>query len=73
MGLIRRTHELRYVLKDKDTGDVYFVVVFTLLLKEDVEKEETEESERKADKAGSDSHSRRDGSKEFQPSADDLD
>lgn len=28
---------LRYVLKNKDTGDVYFVVVFTLVPREDVE------------------------------------
>lgn len=32
----------RYVLKNKDTGDVLFVVVFTLLHREDVEKEEAE-------------------------------
>ena len=38
----RRTHDLRYVLKNKDTGDVFFVVVFTLVLREDIEKEEAE-------------------------------
>ena len=42
----RRTHDLRYVLKNKDTGDVFFVVVFTLVLKEDVEKAEQEEEEK---------------------------
>ena len=39
-SLIRRQHDLRYVLKNKETGDVFFVVVFTLVLKEDLEKEE---------------------------------
>ena len=38
---------LRYVLKNRDTGDVYLAVVFTLLLKEDLEREE---AERKGDK-----------------------
>ncbi|KAI9838489.1 MAG: hypothetical protein M1837_002447 [Sclerophora amabilis] len=33
----------RYVLKNKDSGDVYFVLVFSLLLKEDVERAEAEE------------------------------
>lgn len=27
-----KNHQLRYVLKNKSTGDVYFVVLFTLLL-----------------------------------------
>lgn len=27
-----KNHQLRYVLKNKRTGDVYFVVLFTLLL-----------------------------------------
>ncbi|OJD20417.1 hypothetical protein ACJ73_08249 [Blastomyces percursus] len=27
-----RNHQLRYVLKNKRTGDIYFIVLFTLLL-----------------------------------------
>ena len=38
---------LRYVLKSKESGEVCFVVVFTLLHKEDVEKEDREAVERK--------------------------
>lgn len=34
-----RSHGLRYVLKNRATDTVYFVVVFTLYLKEDVDKE----------------------------------
>jgi hypothetical protein len=44
-GLIRRNHDLRYVLKDKETDNVFFVVVFTLVFKEDVEKTEATESQ----------------------------
>lgn len=36
---MRRSHTLRYVLKNKETGDVIFVVCFTLFLKEDVDEE----------------------------------
>lgn len=32
------------MLKNKETGDVFFVVVFTLVLKEDLEKEEAEQT-----------------------------
>jgi hypothetical protein len=30
-----KTHSLRYVLKNRATGEVYFVVLFTLVLLED--------------------------------------
>jgi hypothetical protein len=63
--MIRRSHELRYTLKNKETGDVYFVVVFTLLLKEDVEKEE---AEAKQDSKASDK-----SEGDFKPSDEDLD
>jgi len=36
----KQSHTLSYVLKNRDTGDVFFVVVFTLVPKGDVEKEE---------------------------------
>lgn len=38
---------LRYALKNKDTGEVLFVVVFSLLHKEEVERREKEEEEKK--------------------------
>lgn len=32
-----KTHTLRYVFKNRKTGDVYFVVVFTLLFGKELE------------------------------------
>ena len=32
-----KTHKLRYVFKDKESGQIYFVVVFTLLFGEELE------------------------------------
>ncbi|KAK2778538.1 hypothetical protein FQN52_002715 [Onygenales sp. PD_12] len=40
-----KNHSLRYVLKNRRTGDVYFVVVFTLLLNEGGQDEESNEDE----------------------------
>lgn len=34
----KRSHTLRYVLKNRKTGEVLFVVLFTLYLKEDVDE-----------------------------------
>lgn len=39
-----KTHKLRYVLKNKDTGDIYFAVVFTLLFGQELEDALTAES-----------------------------
>ena len=39
----KKNHELRYILKNKKTGDIYFVLLFTLLLNE--QEGETEENE----------------------------
>ena len=36
---VKRSHTLRYVLKDLGTGKPLFVVLFTLYLKEDVDEE----------------------------------
>lgn len=35
----RRSHTLRYVLRNKTTGDVYLAVCFTIHRKEDVDEE----------------------------------
>ncbi|KAK8000526.1 hypothetical protein PG990_013126 [Apiospora arundinis] len=35
----KRSHRLRYVLRNKSTGDTYLVVLFTLYLKEDVNED----------------------------------
>lgn len=32
-----KTHKLRYLFKDKESGQIYFVVVFTLLFGEELE------------------------------------
>lgn len=60
----------RYVLKDKDTGEVLFVVVFTLLPKEQVEVEE-EAADKSKETKESDPSSHAD--LEFEPKAEDLD
>ena len=72
--LMRRLHAFRYVLKNKDSGDVFFVVVFTLVLKEDLEKEEAaERSNAEHDRAGKKEQSSKGGGEAFEPKADDLD
>ena len=71
----------RYVLKTKDTNEVLFVAVFSLLHKEDVEKEEAaEEAKRRSGGGGTEltsgettDEARHEGEKEFEPDADDLD
>jgi len=64
--LPRRSHDLRYTLKDRKTGEVFFVVVVTLILKEDVERAEAE--------AKSESHKESDvGKKEEKSNNDDDD
>jgi hypothetical protein len=35
----KRSHTLRYVLRNKTTGQVYLVILFTLYLKEDVNED----------------------------------
>lgn len=35
----KRSHQLRYVLRNRSTGQVYLVVLFTLYLKEDVNED----------------------------------
>jgi hypothetical protein len=60
----------RYTLKNQKTGDVFFVVVFTLVPKDQVDKEDA------ADKAKADHPKREnaaDGEPGFEPNADDLD
>ena len=66
----------RYVLKIKDTEEVLFVVAFSLLHKEDVEKEEAEQNRGGEDRTVTDQKTlgaRHEGEKEFEPEADDLD
>ncbi|MCJ1319226.1 hypothetical protein MMC15_004561 [Xylographa vitiligo] len=60
---------LRYVMKNKSTGDVFFVVVFTLVPKEDAEKE----SPATTATASSAAAEQGDEKKEYQPKDDDLD
>ena len=61
----RRNHDLRYVLKHKDSEEVFFVVVFTMVRSEDAEKEEADAG-KKPDTGATDNT-------EFQPGDDDLD
>ena len=65
---------IRYVLKIKDTDEILFVVVFSMLHKEEFEKEEAAASKR----GGEDSkvisqRARHEGEKDFEPETDDLD
>lgn len=69
---------VRYVLKSKDSDEVLFVVVFTLLKKVDVEKDEAgrtvaDEPEKVNEKEEGRDKSRHEGEKSFEPDADDLD
>ena len=67
---------IRYVLKIQDTDEVLFVVVFSLLHKEDVEKEEAEPTKEGEDIKVTSQESqgaRHEGEKDFEPEADDLD
>lgn len=47
-----KTHELRYTLKNKETDEVYAVVVFTLLFGEELKQVEKEEGGDPAEKKG---------------------
>jgi hypothetical protein len=58
------------VLKDKETGNVFFVVVFTLVLKDDVAKQEAEDMMNGKVQGNGGSE---DTAKDFEPSADDVD
>lgn len=61
------------MLKNKDTDDVYFVVVFSLVPREEVEKEEAEEASKQLE---NEKNQRKDEKKApdiFEPKADDLD
>lgn len=64
---------IRYVLRTIDTDEVLFVVVFSLLHKEDVEKEEAEAKKGGEDTSATSQGERREGEKDFEPGADDLD
>ena len=61
----------RYVLKNKETGDVLFVVVFTLLHKEDADKEAASIAPQKATEKTKGTETK--GESDFEPTADDLD
>ncbi|KAL9598461.1 MAG: hypothetical protein Q9179_003903 [Wetmoreana sp. 5 TL-2023] len=70
LGYLGGEDYLRYVLKDKDTGEVLFVVVFTLLPKEQVDKEGAMTFQpRKSGTAEYAGHA----NKDFEPKPDDLD
>ncbi|KAL8773241.1 MAG: hypothetical protein Q9209_001919 [Squamulea sp. 1 TL-2023] len=70
LGYLGGEDYLRYVLKDKDTGEVLFVVIFTLLPKDQLDKDEIKTAlPGKSDEASSDDLTGRN----FEPKADDLD
>ena len=66
-------NSFRYVLKDKDTGEVLFVVVFTLLRKEAVEKGAIEDHEDELKLAADNLPSKSQGEKSFEPQSTDVD
>ena len=63
------------MLKNKDTDEVLFVIVFTLLHREDVEREEAEAEAAKPAKPDQSEQdgTRHEGEEKFEPQADDLD
>ncbi|MCJ1430563.1 hypothetical protein MMC29_008481, partial [Sticta canariensis] len=61
LGYLGGEDFLRYVLKNKDTGDVYFVVLFSLVPRQTVQSEEEAETEKGKGEAG------------FEPKEDDVD
>lgn len=60
-----KSHELRYVLKNKHTSDVYFVVLFTLLFGDELKEAEASVKE--------DTESTEGSTNGFEPQADDVD
>ena len=64
---------IRYVLKIKDPDEILFVVVFSLLHKEDFEKEEAASKREGEDSKVTSQRARHEGEKDFEPEADDLD
>ncbi|KAL8716017.1 MAG: hypothetical protein Q9225_006299 [Loekoesia sp. 1 TL-2023] len=70
LGYLGGEDYLRYVLKDKETGEVLFVVVFTLLPKEQLEAEEANSSQPSNSDEAKDATQ---ADKSFEPHADDLD
>lgn len=74
LGYLGGEDSLRYVLKNKDTNEVYFVVVFTLLHKDDVDEGDAKAVEAKEEgmdgKAGKGSKA---GEGAFEPGDDDVD
>lgn len=75
----RRSHTLRYVLKNRKTGECYLAVCFTLHLKEDVNEDGTVREEvptvaPQGDAAETDApSSQKNGESKTETSADDLD
>lgn len=61
------------MLKDKDNGDVLFVVVFSLIRKENLEREEAKAAEKTKDPQSSGSEDDSGAVRDFQPGADDVD
>ncbi|KAL8917383.1 MAG: hypothetical protein Q9172_005885 [Xanthocarpia lactea] len=70
LGYLGGEDYLRYVLKDKDTGEVFFVVVFTLLSKGQVDKDETKTPQVSMSNTNSSDDPT---GQPFEPKADDLD
>ncbi len=70
LGYLGGEDSLRYVLKNKETDEVYFVVVFTLLHKDDVDEGEVKGLEAKE---GGMHGKMADGGGGFQPGDDDVD
>lgn len=66
-----KNHELRYVLKNKRTGDVYFVILFTLVHVPTSKESSPAGSRPSTEDGNGEPHSRFDH--ELAPSADDVD
>jgi hypothetical protein len=56
-----KNHDLRYVLKNRKTGEVYFVVLFTLILLEKEEQPEVQERSKQEIRESTKKHEENEG------------
>ena len=70
MGYLGKNDYLRYVLKNKENGEVFFVVVFTLLKKEEMEERVVKEVEGRHEGVVVSGDSRKEGEEEKEDEGD---
>jgi hypothetical protein len=56
-----KNHDLRYVLKNRETGEVYFVVMFTLILLDKEKEPEVKERSKREIQESTEKHEENEG------------